>query len=267
MAMKLNGLRNTLNGARFFTVVIFLLMSAMAFSCAGRKGEITEQDKAASTNYYKLAVNYYSQGNVIEALKALQEADEFNPYNKEVKNLYGLIFLGKKDLEKAEEYLEEAVDIDPKFSDAYNNLGAVLMDKEEWEKAIDNLKVATLDILYPYKDKAYDNMGWCYHKLGNDTKAIEYLRTAVMENHKSCHAWYNLGRVFKEAAQFEDSVEALENSVKYCDAFLDGHYELGITSFRIKDFDRAKKALTRCSELDGDGVKGSECKNYLNYFK
>jgi tetratricopeptide (TPR) repeat protein len=241
------------------------LIGSFVAGCGARK-EITEQDQAASTNFYRLAVSSYTSGNVIEALGALQEAEKFNPKDPHVKNLFGLIYLGKRMLDQAKKSFEEAIRLDPKFSDAYLHLAIVYMENEQWAKAIDLLTVPANDIMYPRKDLALDNLGWCHHRMGDNVKAIQSLVSATAENPKLCHAWYNLGRIYKSEGRFIEAMRSLEQitRIEECNGFMLAYYELGIVAFRAKSFDRARSALSRCIELGGENPEAAECRNYLN---
>ncbi len=257
-------------GRVVLALILAILLAGLSASC-DRKKEVTEKDRQAAMSYYRLAVNYFNQQNVIETLKSLKDAEEFDPENVPVKNLFGLVYLGKsrnkpeneKELELAENVLKEAIRLDPKYSDAYVNLAAVYIEKKQWQKAIDSLRAPSEDLMYPRKDIVYDNLGWCYHMLKNDTKAIESLRLAVTENPKSCHAWYNMGLVYKNSVQYEDAIHALKRAVEQCDRFLSGYYELALVAIKIRKNDIAKPALEKCIELGGEGLEASECRNYL----
>ncbi len=243
-----------------------LLIVFCGGAMCGKHRKVDEKDMEASDNHYQLALNYYQQSNTIEALKTLERAEELNPNNQDVYYLYGIIYLGKKLHDKSEKAFQRAIEIAPDFSDAYNGLSAVYMDLKEWKKAVDTLQKPASDILYPYRDKVYDNLGWCHHKLGDSEKATEYLIQASHENPKNCHAWYNLGRVYRDSGKFHDAVQAFKQSVsaeKSCSSFLDGQYELAMAAIKIGDHDTARAALGKCVELAQGGERGATCTRYL----
>jgi len=245
-----------------WSLAVAALALMLAASCAANK-EITEKDRVAATNFYKLGVTLYHQGNVPEALKNLTEAEQYNPRDKDIKYLFGLIFLGKRLYDRAEESLKAAIDIDPEFSDAYVALASVYIAQEKWQKAIDQLKKPEGDILFASKDKVYDNLGWCHFKLGNAARAIEYFKMAVTEKADNCHAYYNMGLVHKELQQLPEALVAFEMSVKRCPDFMHGYYELGQAAIKLNDKERARPALEKCVELGKETLQGGECRNYL----
>ncbi len=243
-----------------------LLIVFCGGAMCGKHRKVDEKDAEASDSHYQLALNFYQQGNTIEALKTLEQAEELNPNNQDAQYLYGIIYLGKKIYDKSEAAFKRAIEIDPDFSDAYNGLGAVYIDQKQWQKAIDILQKPSSDILYPYRDKVYDNLGWCHHKLGESEKAADYLIQACHENPKNCHAWYNLGRVHRDAGKFAEAVRAFAKSTsadKTCTNFLEGQYELAMAAIKAGDHDTARPALMKCMTLAKDTERGATCKRYL----
>lgn len=248
-------------------VLLLALIIALSLIACRTIKEVSEKDQAASESYYMLAVTCYRDGKVIDAIGSLKEAEKLNPRDVQVKNMFGIIYIGKKMWAAAEKSFKEAIEIDPEFSDAYLNLSTVFMENGEFEKAIEMLKKPANDLMYPRKDLAYDNMGWCYHKLGDNIKAIEYLIMATTENPKQCHAWYNMGLIYKSDSKYSQAVKAFAKCTtvsEKCDKFFLGHYELGIAAFRAKDYEKSKAALTRCVELGKERPEVSECRNYLS---
>jgi len=245
--------------------ICFLLLLTIVFAaaCAPRVKEVTDKDKEATSSYYRLAYDCYLNNDVPQAIKSLQEADKYNPYDRDVKNLYGVIYLGKAMYDKAEASFKEAIKIDPEFSDGHVGLAATYMAQNRWREALDALQKPSEDILYYRKDVVFDNMGWCQHMLGEKDKAITSLKQATMENPKNCHAYYNLGKVYRDLGQYPESIEALKNSVMKCDKFFYGYYELSLVAIKARDNSTAKEALTKCVELGANSPEARECEKYL----
>ncbi|MFZ0596554.1 MAG: tetratricopeptide repeat protein [Flavobacterium sp.] len=66
---------------------------------------------------------------------------------------------------------------------ALNNIAAVYMNQKKYGKAIALLEILVSPRLKSINEEGYgyaaDNLGFCYHKLGNDEKAIKYLRKGL----------------------------------------------------------------------------------------
>jgi len=243
--------------------IMLLLFVFFACACSPRVKDVTEKDRLATTSYYRLAYDFYLNNDVPQAIKSLQEAEKYNPYDRDVKNLYGIIYLGKAMYDKAEASFKETVRIDPQFSDGYVGLAATYMAQNRWQDAIDALKKPSEDITYYRKDVVFDNLGWCQHMLGENDKALTSLKQATMENPKNCHAYYNLGKVYRNLGQYPEAIEALKTSVIRCDKFFYGYYELSLVAIKARDNTTAREALTKCIELGSNSVEARECEKYL----
>ncbi len=252
---------------RSLSTIAILLVLVFCVSCAGRIKEVTERDKAASLNYYRLAYDFYRNRDVVQAIKSLREAEKFDPNDVNVNNLYGLIYLGKKMFKESEASFKKAVAAKEDFSDGYVGLSAVYMAQERWQDAVDVLQKPSADILYYRKDVVFDNMGWCYHMLGKEQEAITSLKSALMENPSNCHVYYNLGLVYKDMGQYPESIMSLKRGLKKCPTFFYGYYELALIAIKARDNATAKDALDKCVELGSNSVEAEECAKYLRLMK
>ena len=70
-------------------LVISASLAASTCACGAAYKQVTEQDRLAATSYFNIAVNSFSQGQIIDALKALKDATGYNPRDPDVHNLYG----------------------------------------------------------------------------------------------------------------------------------------------------------------------------------
>jgi len=244
-------------------VVAWIVFALMLAGCAARKPVVSEDDQNAAMNLYRLAFDYFLNGNSVSSLHTLEEAEKYNSCEPKIKNLYGMIYLGKKLHSQAEESFKDALRCDLKFVEAYVGLGTVYMDQGLWNQAIEALKIPADDIMYANKEIVFDNLGWCYHKLGDDKKATEYLQTALIHNQDFCHAYYNLGLVHKERGRLPEAMDALEQSVAKCEKFLFGYFELAQIAIQARESQKARGALEKCIELGGASSEARECKKLL----
>ncbi len=245
--------------------IALLLVLLLAVACTGRN-QITPKDRTAAQNYFRLAISNYEAGQVIEALRNLQEAEKFNPEDKHVKHLFGIIYLGKNKFPEAEANLKEAVRLDPEFSDAYNTLAAVYMAQEKWPQAVEALDFPANDLMYPQKAAAFNNLGWCHYKLGNPQKALEYFRSATVENPKFCLAFYNTGIIYKSLAKYTEAIRFFDqaiNATEECNNYFQAIFELAQVAIKARDFEKARPALEKCVRLGGSSNEARICRDNL----
>jgi tetratricopeptide (TPR) repeat protein len=64
--------------------------------------------------------------------------------------------------------------------------------------------------VFPDLWEAYSVLGYCYHYLGNDAKAIEYLKTAIA--HEPLYAWnyYNLATIYLNEGRYDEALAVYE---------------------------------------------------------
>lgn len=248
---------------RRFALILLLVSLCVLPACGRVNKQVSERDKLSAASYYQLALNYFSNNQIIEALQGLKDANGFNPRDPQIHNLYGLIYLYKNMLPEAEKSFKSALLYDPKFSDAALNLAAVFMAQEKWKEALAALKLPAEDIMYRDKDKVFDNLGWCYHKLGDTPKAIMNLNNATMENERNCHAWYNLGMVYAENKRYKEASGALSKVTTYCTQDFMGFFQLAQAALKSGDLDSARPALERCVALGRGANEAQTCKEQL----
>jgi len=90
--------------------------------------------------------------------------------------ILGLSYSGMKSYWKSKQYLEKANSLNPEMYLSYNELGNVLMKLKRYNEAL--TAYATAHALYPGSAKVLNNLAVCNEKLGNDTKAQQYIKQA-----------------------------------------------------------------------------------------
>lgn len=180
--------------------LVFLFIVFLLISCQAQPQYY--QEKIYS--HKEVAKLYIAEGRYAEALRELELAKETllrpqfcanieNLHNlapeerrkicdPEVYNLLGIVYLAKRDFQKAENYFQSSLQLDPQYSEAYTNLGALRMKQERYQEAIFYFEKAISNPLYTDSYIALANMGWSYYKLKDKEKALSVLSQAIKEN-------------------------------------------------------------------------------------
>ncbi len=142
---------------------------------------------------------------------------------------------GKND--DAQAAFEEVIKMKPDFEAGYNALGGVFFTKGDYQKAIDNFeKVLEIADDNKTKNAVKKNLSLAYTKLGseamsdgNTEKAIANLKKAV-ENNNYDAAYLSLAKVYSENGEYDKSIEAAENALKYRSGISKGgpYYYMGV---------------------------------------
>ncbi len=212
-------------------VVFFLVLAGLWF--AQSRGYLGDRATAAQTmmtpdtsttpstrhqvenEFVRMALDAAKQGNVDEALKALDVAIAANPDNAYEAYYYrGLIKADQGDLQGGIDDLTKAIEINPHMAEAYAARGSLYLTIDRPSTAIkDFSKAIELD---PKHAANYVNRGQAYLSLDMVDLALKDLQKAL---------------------------ELEPNS-------LAAHFNLGVAYFQKKDIDKAIEEFTKCIDMD-----------------
>jgi len=135
--------------------------------------------------------------------------DNFKPYYE-----IGLIYLGRRQIDRAIQYLEKAL-------------------------SLSNLSYRLLS-----------DLGYAYIQKGEFTKALDCLKQAIKLNPDGETAYLNLGVMFFHAGDLEFARINLEKAREIHPARAQTHYNLGAVAFRRGNYAEAEDHLLRALELE-----------------
>ena len=139
---------------------------------------------------YNLLYCYEQLGENIEAINALNNLLETNPYSEVAWHQLGKIYVKINKLEEALSAFEFAIISDDCFTGAYIEKGKLLEKMGRINEAIDNY-IFSLNFNDP---NAFVNhrIGLCHLKLGNDKLAISYLKESIKLEPNHEKSWLTL---------------------------------------------------------------------------
>ena len=126
----------------------------------------------------------------------------------------GQIEENKENIQKAVEYYMKAISVDDKYADAYVSLGGILYDQGKYDLEIE-----------------------CYRK------AVE-IDPGKYEN------VYYLGTAYEDNQQYDKAIEAYEKTLSIKPDHKDTLHDFAILSIAIRDCNRARKLMSKLTELD-----------------
>lgn len=202
-----------------------LLIITLAGSCAS----VSENDIKNSQYHYQLGVSYLNDNNIQPAFTELQKALKLNPYDKEIHNALGVIYLTKlEDYAKARDHFEKALSIDKNYSEAATNLGNTYANLKEYNKAIESYQAALSNPQYKNAALALNNLGMVYYRLSKFDEALSAFKEAL-KRYSDFHApYYGLALSYNAKGQYGDAALALKRAIE-----LDPLYNGDINKARI----------------------------------
>ncbi|MFP4530248.1 MAG: tetratricopeptide repeat protein [Halodesulfurarchaeum sp.] len=113
--------------------------------------------------------------------------------------------------ERAARYAES----DSLEAEAWVNKGIAHGELEEWDAAISAHREALhVDEDGEFAALAHTNLAYALWEHGEDEAAFQNAEDAVRADQRLPQAWYNLGYIQVERAQYEDALDALDNAIR-----------------------------------------------------
>lgn len=252
-----------------------LLVSAFALLLAACAGGPTREQVERSQREYQLGVGLWSERNAPGAFERLLAAIELDPDNAEAHHFLGNLFwMVRRDFERAEHHLREALRANRAVqgpaaldADVKNDLGVLLVHARRYDEAIAVLRESATDIVNHRPALSWANLGWAYHRAGQDERALEALAQAVQLSPQLCLAWYRIGEVHAAREAWEAAREALDRALDVEDATCAANQMAwrlrGEVHARLGHADEAIHDLERCVELSADTEDGRACRRLL----
>lgn len=152
-----------------------LLCAALVAGCSAKNsaiinGEAVSPEDAAQS-YTVLGLQYMQTGDTVNAKAVVQKALEIEPNYGPAFNALGLIFQMEDEMGLAESYYRQAIGADPESAMFHNNYGAFLFAQKRYSEACKELAQATQDPFYNRRANAFQNLGRCYVKTGQNQLA------------------------------------------------------------------------------------------------
>ena len=250
--------------ARFLSLLAPLLICASltAFGCAplNKGGEsVAPSAKEKADFHYKLATGLIYEKRPIAALRELEVSISLDPTHSRAHYLKGFIYMGRNNFGEASVHFHRAIKLHPKLYEAHNGLAGCYLALKRWRDALDTLDVLLKDPLNPTPWLAHNNAGWAYHNLGDRSRAVHHLETAVLLKPEFCLGYYNLGIVLKKRKRYDQARRRFEQARKRCPKYAPALLELGDVYLTTARFNKARDAYKRCVKVAEGTLIGDRC--------
>lgn len=237
-------------GQKSGVVNIGKLFSAFCLSLvvSGCAHYVTPEARDQAQTHYDLAVGLIAR-NAQQAFSETEKALELNPQLAEAWHVKGILLhhsFGK--LDDAKVAYDKALELKQPFSEATTNLGNLFMDMKRYDEAIALYDKSLNDVLYGAPFIAQGNKGWALYKKGDAKSAIEQLKAAVTVNPKYCLGHAQLGQIFSEQGNEDESCKHYSRYQDACPQAADAYQRVGLCQLRAGKRDEALKSFETCIE-------------------
>jgi tetratricopeptide (TPR) repeat protein len=204
-------------------------------------------DSTKAEFYLTLSDLYFATNQSGNAKKALEKCISIDPKNVDgilkLAELY--LYVNKSD--KSIEYINQALRIDQYNAKAYFMKGMNYKDLKDTAKAISSMQTAV------EQDQQYYN---AYMQLGilcaakNNKLAIDYYKNAIRIQPKSSEAWYDLGKFYQDAGDWNNAAGAYTTLLGF-DNNKNAMYNLGVINLvGLKAYNKALDYFTGAINAD-----------------
>jgi type IV pilus assembly protein PilF len=152
-----------------------------------------------------LAGVYYARGNLAVALAETRLAIKDDSTYYPAYNMQGLVYMELREDAQAREAFNRALSLSPNNAEVLNNFGWFLCLRNDTDRGMEMMLRASNDPLYHSPEKAFLSAGLCMRRAGNDARAEEYLRRAVLIRPDLIGALYNLALITHDRGNYKDS--------------------------------------------------------------
>lgn len=192
-------------------------------------------------------------GNPDKALEILNlYVDSFST-ESHIYILYARANIVKKRFVHAKEYFYKAMELTDGGADiaeSVSALGQDCIDAGNYREAIYYLDKASNIAVLPYEFN--NDYAFCYDKLDEPEKAVEYYNKYLDANPFNDTVWFNLGTVQARLKDFDKAIEALEYSIALNGENSSSLYNLAVVYMNLQRYREAAKTFEQFVEVDSD---------------
>jgi Flp pilus assembly protein TadD len=203
----------------------------------------------------KQAIQFHSQGNILEAEKYYQYFINQGFKDHRVYSNYGAILKDLGKYHKAELLYRKAIEIKSDYANAYANLGDILKDLGKFQEAEFYTRKAIK--LNPKFTIAYYNLGNLLKAIGNLKEAeLSHLK-AIELNPSFAKAHANLGNVLKALGKLKEAEISTREAIRLNPNIAEAHNILGNILTDIGKIKEASLSLRKAIEINPNLIEAA----------
>tara|TARA_B110000008_G_C16954764_1_gene557717 strand:+ start:19 stop:2094 length:2076 start_codon:yes stop_codon:yes gene_type:complete len=195
-------------------------------------------------------ITLYSDGQLMQALKAIKSLLNSYPNDPLLLNISGACYVGLGKLDEAVKLYKKALSVRPDYAEAHNNLGIAFHELNLLKDAVESY-ITAINIKPDYAE-AYNNLGNTQSKLGQLGDAIQSYERALVIEPNFNDAFNNLGFAHKELGQLDEAVRSYEKILSINPNFAEAYNNLGVALIGLNQTDDAVKNYQRALDINPD---------------
>lgn len=217
-------------------------MALLCASCATAPKSETEKTPAERAQLLgELGTQAMLRGDHAQAIEDLRKSLLLKDDSPEVHNNLALAYLGLGQRDLARKELKKALEIDHMFSDAHVNLGTFASEEGKFELAKNHFRKALENLEYKFRHRPLTALAQLAIRENNIDEARQLLYKSVQANPEYCLSRFLMGSLYSREGNYRAAAQEFRKSVREkCASNVEGHYQLGLSYVKLKDYSKAK---------------------------
>ncbi|WP_165767118.1 type IV pilus biogenesis/stability protein PilW [Parendozoicomonas haliclonae] len=194
-----------------------LLTLAASFTLAGcvstlpPEGQKKVEPEIFEQKNLEIAHGFLQQGYPQRAISRLEEILKVNRQSARTYGMLGVVYQSQGEYDLAEKNFVRSLDIDSDASDVRNNFGVLLYTTGKYDQARKQFELATDDIYYDNRSRAFENLGFVSLQTGDREEARQLFKRALRLDQNLVRASLELTDMFHEDGNFVESERYFQN--------------------------------------------------------
>lgn len=196
-----------------------------------------EKHPYSSALLVKYADSLLVNSDVDKAVEILEEYENSFAGNIDIYFLLCKAFVKKGEFGRAREYFSQALEIDARptdFTDLICSIAQDCIDADHYREALYYLMEA--DAIAPLFFEYYNDVAFCYERLEELDKALEYYNKYLDEDPFNDNVWFNIGTVYAKRKDFDKAIEAFEYSLALNESNSSSLYNIAVVFLNLERY-------------------------------
>ncbi len=220
--------------------------------------EAIRQDPTMVEAYFDLGNLYKEAGMVPEALKMYQRAIVVDPGFKDAYLELGVIFVQLKEPELAVTAFQKVLSLDPEEDEVYVNVIQALNQALSKEPKVELYPKIREQVLEEFTEKAFQwgrskplyNLGVVYAEAGDFQQSLRAFRTAIERSPANVKAIYAMGKVYERIDDLRNAIDAYNRALRLDPRFVEAYLSLSHVAVKQGKLGEALDLLKTALKID-----------------
>jgi Tfp pilus assembly protein PilF len=217
-----------------------------------------------------LVRNALDSGKPESALESLRALLRERPNDADLHNLMGMTQLALRNATRASKEFRTAYRLDQQIATGLN-LSSALLETGDYKEAahlLTQLLARADKENYPYKERLFNNLGYCYSLQKLNAKAEDWYKQALEENPTFFPAHLELARLYERTNRPALALASYRRSMDFCVVCFEPVQALTAMYVKSARPGEARRLLTQFGRLEGiapeDRVKAGQMLNQIS---